>query len=85
MADEKELSTWQKCKQIQEVLTDGNDSNAAAQRERNAALEQLAATGERGAVLAAKLSRTDQPIAMEPGDADLLAAVKDGIANIFRK
>jgi len=74
MADEQPFSTWQQCKQVAEILATGNDNNAAAQRERTAMLDRLAATGERGVVLAAKLSRT-RAIPLEPGDAELLEAV----------
>jgi hypothetical protein len=80
MADEKELSTWQHCKQIAEFLATGSDANAAAQRVRNALLEQLASTGERGVVLAAKLSRTNGPIPMEDGDMAVLEAMKQRVA-----
>jgi hypothetical protein len=77
----KKLSTWQQCKSIQETLTDGNDANAAAQRVRNALLEQLASTGERGVVLAAKLSRTNGPIPMEEGDMEVLELMKQRMAD----
>ena len=79
MADEK-LSTWQQCKSIQETLTDGNDDNAAAQRVRNALLEQLASTGQRGVVLAAKFSRTNGPIPMGEGDLEVLELMKQRMA-----
>jgi hypothetical protein len=79
VADEK-LSKWQQCKSIQEILSGGNDANAAAQRLRNALLEQLASTGERGVVLAARLSRTNGPIPLEAGDADVLEALKQQMA-----
>jgi hypothetical protein len=80
MADEK-LSTWQQCKSIQEVLTHGNDDNAAAQRVRNALLQQLASTGQRGVVLAAKFSRTNGPIPMEEGDMEVLELMKQRMAD----
>ena len=76
MWDGQPLSTWQQCKAIAEILATGNDTNAARQRVRNAVLDQLAATGGRGVVLAAKLSRTDGPVPMEPGDAEVLEAMQ---------
>jgi hypothetical protein len=79
MADEK-LSTWQQCKSIQEVLAHGNDDNAAAQRVRNALLRHLESTSERGVVLAAKLSRTNGPVATEPGDMEVLEALRQRMA-----
>jgi hypothetical protein len=79
MADEK-LSTWQHCKQVAEIISYGNDGNAAAQRVRNALLRHLESTGERGVVLAAKLSRTNGPIPMEAGDADVLEELRKRMA-----
>lgn len=79
MPDEK-LSTWQQCKQVAEIVAHGNDDNAAAQRARNALLEELASTSARGAVLAAKLSRTNGPIRLEPGDAEVLEALNERMA-----
>lgn len=75
MADEK-LSTWQHCKQVAEIISYGNDDNAAAQRVRNALLRHLESAGERGVVLAAKLSRTNGPIPMEAGDAEVLEVLR---------
>lgn len=75
MAEER-LSTWQHCKQVAEIISYGNDANAAAQRVRSALLEHLASTGERGVILAAKLSRTNGPIPMEAGDAEALEALR---------
>jgi hypothetical protein len=79
MADEK-LSTWQHCKQVAEIISYGNDANAAAQRVRNALLRQLASTGGRGVVLAAKLGRTNGPLPLEEGDAEVLEALRQRVA-----
>jgi hypothetical protein len=55
-------------------------ATTTTQRRRNAVRRQLEATGMRGVVLAAKLSRTNGPIALEPGDADVLETLKQRLA-----
>src|SRR5258708_1380533 len=76
MADEK-LSTWHQCKEIAQALNPGTDpSEVAAQRVRSTLLKVLASTGQRGVVLAAKLSRTNGPIPMEAGDMEVFEALE---------
>jgi len=80
MSDEKPLSTWQQCKAIQESLSPKPLSTEAARKVRSVLLAQLAATGEQGAAMAARLANTDGPIPMEAGDMEALEAFRKRIA-----
>jgi hypothetical protein len=70
---------WRECKQIAEALSHRTTSGDARQQVRGSLLECLAATGERGAALAAKLANTDGPIPMEPGEMEVLELMKEAM------
>jgi hypothetical protein len=81
MSDENPLSTWQECKAIQEALSPKPlSAEEAKQKVRGVLLAQLAATGEHGTAMAARLANTDGPIQMELGDMEALEAMKQRIA-----
>jgi hypothetical protein len=72
MSNEKPLTTWQQCKAIAEALAPRptpEDPQQTVRRLRAALLAQLAAMGEKGAALAARLADADGgPIQVEDGD-----------------
>ena len=69
MSNEQPLTAWQQCKAIAEAATQPEDLEQIKQRLRAAVLEQLAAVGEKGAELAARLADANGgPIQLKPGD-----------------
>jgi hypothetical protein len=81
MSDETPLSTWKQCKQISEALAPPPDPDEAGAKVREALLAQLAATGERGAALAARFAATYGPIEAEPADMEAFEAMGKRIAD----
>jgi hypothetical protein len=79
--EEQPLSAWQQCKAIQESLSPKPLSAEEAERKvRSVLLTQLAATGEHGAAMAARLANASGPIPMDAGDMEALEAMKQRIA-----
>jgi hypothetical protein len=79
--EEQPLSAWRQCKAIQEALSPEPLSvEETKQKLRAALLAQLAATGEHGASMVARLANTDGPIPMEASDMEALEAMKQRIA-----
>jgi hypothetical protein len=79
--EEQPLSAWQQCKAIQEALSPEPLSvEETKQKLRAALLAQLAATGEHGAHMVARLANTNGPIPMEAGDIEALEVMRQRIA-----
>jgi hypothetical protein len=79
--EEEPLSAWQQCKKIQESLSPKPlSTEETKQKLRGILLAQLAATGEHGAAMAARLANASGPIPMEAGDMEALEAMRQRIA-----
>jgi hypothetical protein len=66
--NEQPLSVWQQCRSIAETAMRPDDHEQNVQRVRSALLAQLAALGDKGAALAARLADSDGPIEVSSED-----------------
>jgi hypothetical protein len=79
--EEQPLSAWQQCKAIQESLSPKPlSAEESGRKVRSVLLAQLAATGEHGAQMVARLANTNGPIPVEAGDIEALEVMRRRIA-----
>jgi hypothetical protein len=68
MSNQEPMTAWQQCRAITEAAMEPEDHELNAQRARAMLLAQVAAMGDNGAALAARLADANGPIEVNDSD-----------------